>query len=101
MEISKWYEFAASNIEPRLALTQANVLVDKRGVACICDFGISRIVGRQGFTTRSQGTTPYKAPELLADPKRSTTTQSDIYSFALLVLEVFQLASSLQFIFIG
>ncbi|KAJ7917886.1 kinase-like domain-containing protein [Mycena leptocephala] len=75
-------------------LKVANVLVDKRGVACICDFGISRIAGRQGFTTRSQGTTPYKAPELLADPKRSTTTQSDIYSFALLVLEVFELASS-------
>ncbi|KAF8188161.1 kinase-like domain-containing protein [Mycena galopus ATCC 62051] len=69
-------------------LKVANVLVDRRGVACICDFGISRMVGRQGFTTRSQGTTPYKAPELLADPKRTTTTQSDIYSFALLVLEI-------------
>ncbi|KAJ7616884.1 kinase-like domain-containing protein [Mycena rosella] len=69
-------------------LKVANVLVDKRGVACICDFGISRIAGRPGFTTRSQGTTPYKAPELLADPKSSTTIQSDIYSFALLVLEI-------------
>ncbi|KAJ7508902.1 kinase-like domain-containing protein [Mycena galericulata] len=74
-------------------LKVANVLVDKRGEACICDFGISRIVGRQGFTTRSQGTTPYKAPELLADPKRSTTTQSDIYSFALLVLEILTAAT--------
>ncbi|KAK7018212.1 RGS domain-containing serine/threonine-protein kinase A, partial [Favolaschia claudopus] len=69
-------------------LKPANVLVDMRGEACICDFGISRIVGQQGFTTRSQGTIPYKAPELLADPTRSTTFQSDIYSFALVVLEI-------------
>ncbi|KAK7017756.1 TKL/TKL-ccin protein kinase, partial [Favolaschia claudopus] len=69
-------------------LKLANVLVDKRGEAVICDFGISRIVGQQGFTTRSQGTIPYKAPELLADPMRPTTFQSDIYSFALVVLEI-------------
>ncbi|KAJ7932966.1 kinase-like domain-containing protein [Mycena leptocephala] len=60
-----------------------NVLVDKRGAPCICDFGISKIINRKGFTTSSVGTAPYMAPELF-----STTKASDVYSFALLVLEI-------------
>ncbi|KAJ6514758.1 kinase-like domain-containing protein [Mycena vulgaris] len=73
-----------------------NVLVDKRGSPCICDFGISKIINRQGFTTSSVGTAPYMAPELFfvidrttqeaASP--STTKGSDVYSFALLVVEI-------------
>ncbi|KAJ7850983.1 kinase-like domain-containing protein [Mycena leptocephala] len=73
-----------------------NVLVDKRGVPCICDFGISKILNRQGYTTLSVGTVPYMAPELFLVIGRdntsgglpSTTKQSDVYSFALLVLEI-------------
>ncbi|KAJ6562444.1 kinase-like domain-containing protein [Mycena capillaripes] len=74
-----------------------NVLVDKHGRACICDFGISRIVNFRGFTTSSVGTPPYMAPELflvfgeignLNFEPRSTTMSSDVYSFALLILEV-------------
>ncbi|KAF7365347.1 TKL/TKL-ccin protein kinase [Mycena venus] len=42
-----------------------NVLVDKRGAPSICDFGISKIINRRGFTTLSVGTAPYMAPELL------------------------------------
>ncbi|KAJ7666113.1 kinase-like domain-containing protein [Mycena polygramma] len=73
-----------------------NVLVDKRGVPCICDFGISKIINDQGFTTASVGTAPYMAPELFfvvdgatqEDASPSTTKSSDVYSFALLVLEI-------------
>ncbi|KAJ7813964.1 kinase-like domain-containing protein [Mycena olivaceomarginata] len=71
-----------------------NVLINKHGIPCICDFGISKIVGRRGFTTFSVGTAPYMAPELfcvidgLVFVHPSTTTYSDIYSFALLVLEI-------------
>ncbi|KAJ7488974.1 kinase-like domain-containing protein [Mycena latifolia] len=73
-----------------------NVLVDKRGVPCICDFGISKILNRRGFTTLSVGTVPYMAPELFLVIGRdntsgglpSTTKQSDVYSFALLALEI-------------
>ncbi|KAJ7364785.1 kinase-like domain-containing protein [Mycena albidolilacea] len=76
-----------------------NVLVDKHGTPCICDFGISRIVSRRGFTTSNVGTAPYMAPELFfvldapqknsqASSSPSTTTSSDVYSFALLVLEI-------------
>ncbi|KAJ7195656.1 TKL/TKL-ccin protein kinase [Mycena pura] len=74
-----------------------NVLVDKRGVPCICDFGISKILNRLGFTTASVGTAPYMAPELFfvvdgapqeGTSSPSTTKSSDVYSFALLVLEI-------------
>ncbi|KAJ7662979.1 kinase-like domain-containing protein, partial [Mycena rosella] len=73
-----------------------NVLVDKRGSPCICDFGISKIINRQGFTTSSVGTAPYMAPELFFvvdgatqdESSPSTTKRSDVYSFALLVLEI-------------
>jgi serine/threonine protein kinase len=72
------------------------VVVNHRGVPCICDFGFSKIVNRPGFTTRSVGTVPYLAPELLFvfgdksvnERARRTTQSSDIYAFALLVLEV-------------
>ncbi|KAJ7366089.1 kinase-like domain-containing protein [Mycena albidolilacea] len=73
-----------------------NVLVDKRGVPCICDFGISKILNHRGYTTLSVGTVPYMAPELFLVIGRdntsgglpSTTKQSDVYSFALLALEI-------------
>ncbi|KAJ6620014.1 kinase-like domain-containing protein [Mycena sp. CBHHK59/15] len=76
-----------------------NVLVDKRGAPCICDFGISKILNRSGFTTSSVGTAPYMAPELFfvldganQEPvSPSTTKSSDVYSFALLVLEILTL----------
>ncbi|KAJ7307742.1 kinase-like domain-containing protein, partial [Mycena albidolilacea] len=42
-----------------------NVLVDKYGTPCICDFGISKVVSRRGFTTTAVGTASYMAPELL------------------------------------
>ncbi|KAF7368574.1 putative TKL/TKL-ccin protein kinase [Mycena venus] len=72
-----------------------NVLIDKRGAPCICDFGISKITNRRGFTTSSVGTAPYMAPELFfvvdavgQEQSPSTTKSSDVYSFALLVLEI-------------
>ncbi|KAJ6498752.1 kinase-like domain-containing protein [Mycena sanguinolenta] len=74
-----------------------NVLVDKRGVPCICDFGISKIINRRGFTTSSVGTAPYMAPELFfvidGETKEEgaspcTTKSSDVYSFGLLALEI-------------
>ncbi|KAJ6588967.1 kinase-like domain-containing protein, partial [Mycena capillaripes] len=73
-----------------------NVLVDKRGTALICDFGISKIINGQGYTTASVGTAPYMAPELFFivdgaiqdEASPSITKCSDVYSFALLVLEI-------------
>ncbi|KAJ6474161.1 kinase-like domain-containing protein [Mycena sanguinolenta] len=73
-----------------------NILIDKRGVACICDFGVSKIINPDGFTTWSVETLTYIAPELLisSDPRNASVTRpqitksSDVYSFALLVLEI-------------
>ncbi|KAF7368658.1 TKL/TKL-ccin protein kinase [Mycena venus] len=74
-----------------------NVLIDKHGTPCICDFGISKIVNSEGFSTPSVGTPPYMAPELFLVRAEtgdgildgtSTTMRSDVYSFGLLVLEV-------------
>ncbi|KAJ6607941.1 kinase-like domain-containing protein [Mycena sp. CBHHK59/15] len=73
-----------------------NVLVDKQGTPCICDFGISKIINRRGFTTASVGTAPYMAPELFfviddmtqRETSPTTTKSSDVYSLALLVLEI-------------
>ncbi|KAJ7094989.1 kinase-like domain-containing protein [Mycena epipterygia] len=60
-----------------------------------CDFGISKILSRRAFTTSSVGTAPYMAQELflvidgaVQEQSPSTTKSSDIYSFALLVLEI-------------
>ncbi|KAF7345558.1 TKL/TKL-ccin protein kinase [Mycena venus] len=76
-------------------LKQQNVLVDPSQVPCICDFGFSKIITCAGFTTLSVGTVPYLAPELffVLDAENTnvslprTTKYSDVYSFALLVLE--------------
>ncbi|KAJ7253997.1 kinase-like domain-containing protein [Mycena rebaudengoi] len=76
-----------------------NVLVDKHGIPCICDFGISKVVNCRGFTTSNVGTAPYMAPELFCvvdgpgmnsrvSSTPGTTPCSDVYSFALLVLEI-------------
>ncbi|KAJ7048290.1 kinase-like domain-containing protein [Mycena amicta] len=77
-------------------LSLANVLIDKQGVACISDFGISKILGCKGFTTRPSGTPQYLAPELFyvlhdngsLDLPTPTTQQSDVYAFALVALQI-------------
>ncbi|KAJ7820201.1 kinase-like domain-containing protein [Mycena leptocephala] len=80
-------------------LEARNVLVDKRHVPCICDFGFSRIVGEAGFTTYGIGSTTHIAPELFAvldmdgestklTPPARATKSSDVYSFGCLALEI-------------
>ncbi|KAJ7796495.1 kinase-like domain-containing protein, partial [Mycena leptocephala] len=73
-----------------------NILIDKQGVACICDFGLSQIINPDRFTIWSVETLTYIASELLisSHPRNPSGTRpqitksSDVYSFALLVLEV-------------
>ncbi|KAJ7879121.1 kinase-like domain-containing protein [Mycena leptocephala] len=77
-------------------LKPSNVLVDEQFVPRIGDFGISKILNSPGFTTTSLGTFTYMAPELFLvvgsgeqeETVPSTTKQSDVYSFALLALEI-------------
>ncbi|KAJ6492273.1 kinase-like domain-containing protein [Mycena sanguinolenta] len=79
-------------------LKPENILIDKDRVACICDFGISRILDVKGFTTSNRaGTILYMAPELSivsgeyttgeqSTPR--TTFSSDMWAFGLVALGI-------------
>ena len=58
----------------------------------IADFGLSRILGEPGFTTKSVGGTyRWMAPELLAPGEESVpqvTMASDVWAFGMTVIEV-------------
>ncbi|KAF7983620.1 hypothetical protein HWV62_20544 [Athelia sp. TMB] len=70
-----------------------NILISDSGAAQLNDFGASRILDVQGFTTKVMRNMRYTAPELLPmaeiqeDPQ--PTTQSDIFSLAMLLLVLF------------
>ena len=75
------------------------MLVDDDGKPLICDFGRSRILEQSGFTTVfAGGAARYMAPELFgpedADIESANsfvpiiTKRSDVYSFAMVGLEV-------------
>ncbi|KDQ58167.1 hypothetical protein JAAARDRAFT_47314 [Jaapia argillacea MUCL 33604] len=72
-----------------------NILIDG-GVARLCDFGRSRVIGHRGYTTEFAGTYRYLAPEIL-EPEQDAeenevaqilTMEADVYSFAVTALEV-------------
>lgn len=63
-----------------------------QGEARICDFGMSKIMEEvtevsASKTLTSEGSARYVAPELIESNEASTTMLSDVYSFAMLVLE--------------
>jgi serine/threonine protein kinase len=75
------------------------MLIDKHGTPVYVILAYPTLPSRRGFPTSNVGTAPYMAPELFfvldtpetntqASSSPSTTTSSDVYSFALLVLEV-------------
>ena len=75
---------------------QSNILIDDEGKACLCDFGLSSIAaefqGTSYLTSTIGGNVRWAAPELYRinedDSIPTVTTQSDIYSFGSVVLEV-------------
>ena len=71
--------------------------------ACIADFGLSRILEASGFTTKSVGGTfRWMAHELLApegDSIPQVTAASDVWAFAMTVLEVRSRVFFLFFLF--
>ncbi|KAG8984882.1 hypothetical protein FRB93_006179 [Tulasnella sp. JGI-2019a] len=67
-----------------------NVLVDHRGQALLCDFGLAKLVedGHSGLSTSSNfhGSVRWCSPELFHDSPRSLA--SDIWAFGCVVIEV-------------
>jgi serine/threonine protein kinase len=104
METSKGYVLHLDPPCTSLIRRQCNVLIDDDGNACLTDFGLSRILGTTGFTTKTgSGTQRFMAPELIplgehlelipleehgALPIPRVTTASDVWAFSLLVIEV-------------
>ncbi|KAL5742830.1 hypothetical protein ACOSP7_029562 [Xanthoceras sorbifolium] len=75
-------EYGAAKI-PHGNVKSSNVLLDKNGVACISDFGLSLLLNPGHAIARLGG---YKAPEQ-AEVKR-LSQMADVYSFGVLLLEV-------------
>ena len=68
-------------------LKSDNILVDRRGVIRIVDFGLAAYTDRRhGFAAGSLGTFTYMAPETL---QGRSTPASDVYSLGLLMYELF------------
>ncbi|KAF9496004.1 hypothetical protein BDN71DRAFT_1446698 [Pleurotus eryngii] len=72
-------------------LRGSNVLISKQGVACLSDFGLSKLLEDigQGMTASSaDATSPrWAAPELMKHSKPASTS-SDVWSFAMFALEL-------------
>uniref|UniRef100_A0A8R7UWK6 non-specific serine/threonine protein kinase n=1 Tax=Triticum urartu TaxID=4572 RepID=A0A8R7UWK6_TRIUA len=69
-------------------IKSSNVLLDLEFKACISDFGLAKILDVNGSNcTNLAGTKGYLAPELAYTTR--VTEKCDIYSFGVLVLELF------------
>ncbi|KNA03572.1 hypothetical protein SOVF_207770 [Spinacia oleracea] len=85
------HEYSSSKI-PHGNVKSTNVLLDKNGVACISDFGLSLLLNPAHSIARLGG---YKAPEQ-SETKR-LSQQADVYSFGVLLLEVLTARAPSQF----
>ncbi|KAJ7881614.1 kinase-like domain-containing protein [Mycena olivaceomarginata] len=91
-------EYLHANLVVHGDIKPQNILVDRAHVACICDFGISRILNEKGFKTSNRACTPaYSAPELWAvagehgseDQARAMATfESDAWAVACVILGI-------------
>jgi len=69
-----------------------NIFINDKYEANLGDFGQARILHMPGFTTKtSQATWRYWAPEMMGDDDaiQRVTTATDVYAFAMTVVEIF------------
>ncbi|KAG2383719.1 hypothetical protein C9374_004390 [Naegleria lovaniensis] len=77
-------------------LKPANILINELGQHKVCDFGLSRMIptnSMHSMFTSTVGTMYYMAPELILEQEHSITrdqlTKIDVYSFAIIMWELF------------
>ncbi|KAF8078197.1 TKL/TKL-ccin protein kinase [Lyophyllum atratum] len=71
----------------------ANILVSSKGEACICDFGMSKVIEEvtersASATLTASGSARWLAPELIEGVVTSPTKEADTYSYAMAILEL-------------
>lgn len=75
-------EYSAAKI-PHGNIKSSNVVLDRNGVACISDFGLSLLLNPVHAIARLGG---YRSPE--QEESKKLSQQADVYSFGVLLLEV-------------
>ena len=65
----------------------ANIIIDKKGVARITDFGIAGIESEIAKDGIRAGTPAYMAPEQISG--KEVSTRGDIYALGLVIYEIF------------
>ncbi|XP_051113813.1 leucine-rich repeat receptor-like protein kinase PXC1 [Andrographis paniculata] len=68
---------------PHGNIKSSNVLLDKNGIACISDFGLSLLLSPAHTTSRLGG---YRAPEQVET--KLLSHKADVYSFGVVLLEI-------------
>lgn len=92
--VSGTYQIGQTNLNGSADLNfQSNILIDDNEKALLCDFGLGSINGVMNFTSANVcGTCRWTAPEIMTPPEDMpfvpSTPASDVYSFAMTMIEV-------------